>query len=50
MLVAPRVALAAALLAVPAGLVARQAPARSLEYTNYSLRATLDPVNHAAFA
>ncbi|HVT49008.1 MAG TPA: hypothetical protein VHD57_14560 [Vicinamibacterales bacterium] len=45
MLVAPRVALAAALLAVPAGLLARQVPARSLENANYSLRATLDPVN-----
>jgi hypothetical protein len=49
--VASDVAIALALPAAPAGLVAWRAPVRAREKTRYSLRATLDPVNHdAAFA
>jgi hypothetical protein len=48
--VAPRAAIVFALPAVPAGLPAGHAPVRAREKTRYSLRATLDPVNHAAFA
>jgi hypothetical protein len=48
--VARHVAIAVALLTVPAGLAARRTPVPAREKTRYSLLATADPVNHAAFA